>query len=126
MKNHLSLAVSILMVAVVAYVTILPFCGLIFSCGCSLQSGILHCNIFEAGQPDCPWCSQSRGAFWTLFFAINAAFSGTIWLAFRRISPGIGVGLAAGIVGYIVWGSLAGLAYALVRDYPTFYGGMLP
>jgi hypothetical protein len=122
MKNLLRLGVAILVITALAYWSILPLCGLIFSCGCSFESGITFCNIFEAGQPNCPWCSQSAFAFWMLFGAIMVVSAGTIWFALKWVKPAIGMGLLGGLLGYLFWGSLAGLAYALVRHYPTFYG----
>ena len=126
MSNLLHLAFSMVVTTALAYGTILPLCGLIFGCGCTLSSGITHCNIFVAARPDCPWCSQSALAFWTLFAAIMAACAVTIGVALRWVKPVLGVGLASGVLGYFLWRSLAGLGHALWHDYPMFCGVTLP
>lgn len=37
------------------------WCDLIYDCGCVMEmwGGATHCNIQQAGPPDCPWCADA-------------------------------------------------------------------
>ena len=107
---------------VLAYFTILPFCGLLFTCGCNWAQGITQCNIFQAQQPDCPWCSLGMAGFWRVFGLIVGLSGATVWAVFRWIRSSISIGLITAALGYWWWGSLVGLGTALYRGYPVFYG----
>ncbi len=103
--------------------TFLPTCNLLFSCGCTF-SGSSHCNIHHAAGPMCPWCSHGNAPF-LIGYAVTLLGAGVCILASLRFPSArcrLIVAFAAGIAGYAVTLSLAGLATALYFHYPTWYG----
>jgi len=122
MKRLLRFSVSFLVIAAAAYWTVLPFCGLLYGCGCTFESGIRYCNIFITGQPHCPWCQLGTLAFWSVFAGNLALTAPVIWIGLSRIQNSFSVGLASGAAGYLLWASLAGLVLALYFGYPALYG----
>ncbi len=77
-----------------------------------------YCNVNSPSEPDCPWCSHGKTGFYVLFGLILLGTASSIWLSFRRVGPNLVPGLAAGLIGYLVWGVLVALAFALYDDYP--------
>lgn len=57
------------------------WCDLVYDCGCTFGflGGAAHCNIQEAGAPDCPWCANSTYGSIAFFSTIAAQ----AWVAFR-------------------------------------------
>ena len=43
---------------------LIPFCGMAFGCGCTWlwEGAAAHCNVFQPGPPDCPWCAHGAVA----------------------------------------------------------------
>ena len=77
-----------------------------------------YCNVNRPSEPSCPWCSHGKSGFYMLFGLILAGTALSIWLGFGRFGPNLLSGLAAGLIGYLVWGVLVALAFALYDDYP--------
>jgi hypothetical protein len=105
--------------------TVLPLCGRMFRCGCTLADGARRCNIQRAGEPHCPWCSHSLGAFATDYGLAFAVTSGVIYASLRLVRAHVVVGLCAGLVSYWPLVSLAGLMTARYLHYPAWYGWRL-
>lgn len=110
-------------VLVVTFVTLLPMCNLLFSCGCNFV-GASHCNIHHAAGPMCPWCSHWNAPFLIGYGVTLLGIAGTIFASLNsRIAQGrLVVAFASGVVGYAFCLSLVGLATALYFHYPTWYG----
>ena len=103
----------------------LPLCGAMFSCGCSLLTAAKYCNIHNPAGPHCPWC-QSHAWAGVSFVAMLAAGGMGAWgglargqlQVWRRTLAAIALGLiSAGVVG-----SLFGLIIAIAYRYPTWWG----
>jgi hypothetical protein len=109
------------MLAVMA-VTLLPLCGSLFGCGCTMMHGAAHCNIHHAAGPHCPWCAGAGPVVLLNFIVIAAGTAASIWIVQRWRGPGIMVGLVGGVIGYLASASLAGLATALAMGYPIWWG----
>jgi hypothetical protein len=113
-------------VLAVTFVTLLPMCNLLFSCGCTF-SGAAHCNIHHAAGPMCPWCARGLAPFLTGYGVTLVGMAASV-LASLKFAPARGqllIAFAAGVAGYIVTFSLASLATALYFHYPTWYGWSL-
>ena len=105
--------------------TIVAFCGQLFGCGCTLATGLTHCNIHTGEGPTCPWCSHGWIGFYLPFAVILAGSGlstawGLKWTGNSRLW-----GLLGGLAGYLVWGTLAALATAAYHDYPHVFGWTL-
>lgn len=109
-------------VALVSKVSILPFCGLIFQCGCDFSHGVERCNINSVGGPHCPWCSHGATGFYLPYLAALLLAGLTLLLVLRYVRNSFWTGLLAGLIGFFLWAGLAGLASALLDAYPTFLG----
>lgn len=110
-------------VLVVTFMTLLPLCNLLFSCGCNF-TGAFHCNIHHAAGPMCPWCSHGNSVF-VLGYGVSLLGVTVCILAALKLCTAHGrlvVAFASGVVGYVVGLSLAGLATSLYFHYPTWYG----
>jgi len=110
-------------VLVATFVTLLPMCNLMFSCGCNF-AGASHCNIHHTAGPNCPWCSHGNAPFLIGYAATLAGITASIG-ASLKFGPARGrlvTAFASGIVGYLVALSLSGLATALYFHYPTWFG----
>ncbi len=85
---------------------LLPLCDLLFSCGCEWPwaGGIDHCNIFEDGQPHCPWCLYPRTADLSLAAILAAQVLG-VWAVAHR-----GSGMLAPLLGGVLGGAAAAVA----------------
>jgi hypothetical protein len=106
-------------------VIMLPMCGAMFSCGCTLLTAAKYCNIHNPVGPHCPWC-QSHAWAAVVFVAMLAAGGLGVWgglarwrlQGWRRLLAGIGLGVGTAFV----LGSLCGLIMAVALDYPTWWG----
>ncbi len=117
----LAIAVTTAVFVVGTFVGFLPFCDLVYGCGCDWvwSGGVAQCNVHVAGAPDCPWCAHGRLVGLgvptvTLFTAL-----GTMAVVLRR-GGSMPWAVAAGAGGWGVAGVLLGLAFALVDGYPRF------
>ena len=52
----------------------IQWCDLIYQCGCTYDwaGGADHCNIRQAGPPDCPWCASRLYGGIAYFFVVGA------------------------------------------------------
>jgi hypothetical protein len=106
--------------------SVLPLCGGMFRCGCTLLHGDKYCNIHEPHVPHCPWCaahwSVMAGVFAAVLVAGAAGVYGGLRIArgdgWQRLLTGVGLGVA----GYLATASLAGLIMAVVMRYPMWWG----
>lgn len=102
--------------AAVTSLWFINLCDWIFACGCQAwwAGAADHCNIQQAGHPDCPWCQDggTPGAVaYALILAAQVAVSfapgrgGWIWRAVAVIAAfplvGAGIGVITGLwLGY--------------------------
>ncbi|HEV8130058.1 MAG TPA: hypothetical protein VGQ81_02310 [Acidobacteriota bacterium] len=115
-------AISFALASILIAFTIVTFCGQMFRCGCTLASGLTYCNIHQAALHSCPWCSRGKTEFTLWMLGIFGGTAITILAALQRIGPRLWIGMAAGLAGYLFWGSVFGLATALIDRYPVFFG----
>jgi hypothetical protein len=110
-------------VLLVTFLTLLPMCNLMFSCGCTFL-GAAHCNIHHATGPMCPWCAHRNAPFLIGYGVTLTGAAGSILAALKRRawSGGLVLAVAAGVAGYVGTLSVCGLATALYFHYPTWYG----
>ena len=101
----------------VAAFAILPLCDIHFDCGC-LQ-GVDHCDIREAGPPDCPWCDRPAIFVVSALFSYGLALVGAFRLPERTPLTLVAVtSLVLVLVGIL----LAGIATSLVIGRPVLGG----
>ncbi|HEY3131685.1 MAG TPA: hypothetical protein VGL91_19680 [Acidobacteriota bacterium] len=113
-------------IAAVAIATVTWLCGQMFHCGCAFTEGMRYCNVHRPMGPRCPWCSSSFWVFNLAFGAVLAATAATIFAALKSMRPSLWVGLPVGLASYILWVNLMGLFFALLFQYPIFYGARIP
>ena len=119
-RRRLLVCFGILLALEVA--TIGAFCGQLFGCGCTLTTGMTHCNIYTGEGAPCPWCSHGWAGFYLPFAVIvMGSAAGMIW-SLKRASNSLVQGLVGGLAGYLLWGSLVGLVTAVYYDHPHIYG----
>jgi hypothetical protein len=115
--------------AIVAGVAVLSFhsvCDLLFACGCRplWAGGTAGCNIHQPGVPHCPFCTGGLLRLSWIAGLTGACALGAIALAVRR-RRGAAVGVVAGLCGYLLGATLAGLLAALHTGYPRLLGWVL-
>ncbi len=110
-------------VLVTTFVTFLPLCNLIFSCGCTV-AGPSHCNVHHLSGPRCPWCAHGNGVFAIVYAMIMIGVAAGILAAlqFKVRRAGLIVAYAAGLISYFLSAGIMGLASALYFHYPTWFG----
>jgi hypothetical protein len=106
-------------------VMMLPMCGRMFSCGCSLLTAAKYCNIHDPAAPHCPWCQSHAWAGTSFVAMLGAGGLGALGgmalgrlHGWRRLLAGMGLGVVAAFV----MGSLSGLIVAVAYRYPTWWG----
>ena len=109
-------------VATLTFVTVTPFCGKMFDCGCTLFEGMQYCNVYNTEGPRCPWCSYGALFFTGQLGLILAGTGLTIWAVLKWIKPVFWLGVMTGVIAYLLLSSLVGLGIALYVGYPSFYG----
>ena len=91
------------------------WCDLIYDCGCVMDmwGGADHCNIQQAGAPDCPWCADATygGIAFGTTIAVQAA------AAFWPGSAALVMRTAATLAASPLASGLAGLAIGLHSGY---------
>lgn len=124
MKNRVGLFLAIFSAVVVTtFITLLPVCNLIFTCGCTL-TGPAHCNIHHLSGPRCPWCAHENGVFAAAYglIVIGVAASIITGLKMSGRRGGFILAYAAGLIGYVLSAGIVGLASAIYFHYPTWFG----
>ena len=116
LKNYLICAA--ILVSVVG-VTLYPVCGAAFQCGCTIVGGAAHCNVHRAGVPHCPWCSASGWVIGVNFAVLFGATAGAAYVGLRR---GLWVGVAGGLIGYVVSAAVVTFVTARAVGYPVWMG----
>ena len=107
--------------ATIALILLLPFCGLLFGCGCTLLTGLKHCNIHDPLPPNCPWCSGSLASqFLPVTVVSLAAIAGPHIM--RKVSGTrhFGRDVAVGLVVALLAAFVLAWIYALATGYPDF------
>jgi hypothetical protein len=106
--------------SVVASVTILPYCDLLFDCGCvwAWFGAADHCDIVVSGPPDCPLCVGGEARWLGLAVAIVAAEYAALAAVARHAAgrgrpPTLMPSLAAAVAAYAGATALIALAYRL-------------
>lgn len=104
--------------AAAAAVFFLDLCDLIYRCGCESwwRGAADHCNIQQAGPPDCPWCAAGLAGTVVPFGAIVLA-QGVLALGPWRW--GLVPRLMAALLAFPTVGGLVGLGFGLVMGYWT-------
>ncbi len=125
--SRVSLAATVVVAWALGAVLLLPFCNVLFRCGCtwSWAGGTRHCNIHRRNVPHCPWCSYGDAAGVALYAVLGATQLGAAALAWRarRRWP---LMLTAAMGGYVVMGALVALGWGWVAAYPWPYASVSP
>jgi len=104
-----------------AGVAILPLCDLHFDCGCTWPGlgGYQHCDIHEAGPPDCPWCADIGSWVWSMAITYALALLAALGAARRLKLPAI----ALLVFGVVIAGTLvAGMITSAILGRPFLAG----
>src|SRR5437588_6713329 len=99
MLRRLVICTAILIV--LSMVTVLPICGLMFRCGCTMISGEKYCNIHQPRVPHCPWCEGGAKAFVPGYVVAMLTATGAVSLALRDPRRSIWIALLAGAAAYL-------------------------
>ena len=112
-------ALPFLPVVAFSFVFLIHLCDLLFQCGCRSwwQGAERYCNIHQAGEPHCPWCSYGWWGFIVPFATIVLAQAGMFY-ALPRLSRS--TRLILSLLCFPVVGALVGLVFALISNYPVF------
>ena len=85
------------------------WCDLIYDCGCTFDAlgGAAHCNIQQAGAPDCPWCADSTYGGIAFFATLGAQAAAAFWpgavaLAKRLPATLLASPLSSGVAGLLI------------------------
>jgi hypothetical protein len=114
--------ISMGVTAVVAGVTLLPLCGAMFRCGCSLGHGAGQCNMHDAGGPHCPWCAGGWGVIAGNFGPMLVGVVAGVHAGIRWVRATVWAGVAGGGIGYALAGLVAGWVTTRVVGYPFWFG----
>jgi hypothetical protein len=121
--SRLRLVAGLGVLLVVSFATVLPLCGVMFRCGCSIRHGERECNVHVSGVPHCPWCEGGAKAFLPGYALAMAAAGATLAAVMGRRRKASGwVGVAAAVGVYLLVVSLAALVTAKVMHYPYWFG----
>ena len=101
--------------------TVLPLCGLMFRCGCTLRSGEKYCNVHERFTPHCPWCEGGAKAFLP-GYALATASAGAVAAAILRRRGSPWRALLISLLVYFPLMALGGLIAAKAMHYPMWFG----
>ena len=98
----------------------LTLCDLSFDCGCTWPGtgDWSHCDVFEPGPPDCPWCDFPAISAVVFLVASAAAFGGA-WWGQRR--PVVVAGFVAWVA-FVVATLVAGVVTAVVGGRAVLAG----
>ena len=107
------------LLAPAAAVSVLPLCGTIFRCGCTMTSR--YCNTHNLAGSNCSWC-DNLSSFVLVLAASVAGASATMGLALKLRRPSVPVAAGFGVLGFWLTLSVAALVTAKLSGYPTWYG----
>ena len=115
--------VALFLSFILAAIFLLPFCDLIYDCGCRVpwRGGDDLCNVHIADVPHCPWCEQRNPALmaWP-FLAMFGGQAGAIFW-FQRRSNNLLLLLGVGLSVFFIVGVLHGYIYGRLDSYPFFF-----
>jgi hypothetical protein len=102
--------------AAVAAAFLTDFCHLVYRCGCTSPwtGGAEHCNIQQAGPPDCPWCSYG---WWGLIVPLGAIVAVQAAVALPSWRLGIALRLVVALLAFPLVGGIVAVAFGLVSGY---------
>jgi hypothetical protein len=100
---------------------VLPICGAMFRCGCTLWSFERYCNIHHAGGPHCPWCVGGAKVMLPGYL-VAMLVATTIELIWLRRHRSIGLAMLLGAVSYLACLIASGWVVAKMMHYPTWFG----
>jgi len=99
---------------------VLPLCGLMFQCGCTILTGDAHCNMHDRGVPHCPWCTGGIALQGSHFGAMLwAAVLGTVYGARRGA---VWKGATGGVAAFTLIATIGGLMVCFATGYPVWFG----
>jgi len=102
----------------------LPYCGLLFRCGCTWlwEGGIARCNIYDGATPNCPWCVAPPWAAWIPVWGtptlMALAASALLWT--QRGLQGTMRATAAALLLFFGVNFLITLGFRAATGYPYF------
>jgi hypothetical protein len=103
-----------------AAVTLLPYCDLLFDCGCVWPwlGAADHCDVVVPGPPDCPFCAGGDARWLGLSVGIVAAeYVAVLAVGWRETGrgsvPRLLPSLAAAVAAQAAVTALAALGYRL-------------
>ncbi len=117
------LAVLLISFAVTA-IFLLPFCDLMYKCGCKpfWAGAVDYCNINVAGVPHCPWCEARNPVLMVLPFVLVFLGQGlSIYHFYKKRSLGFFGLLLVGLLAFIVLAVVHGYVFKVLDRYPYFF-----
>jgi len=107
----------------IAGVFLLPYCNLLFKCGCKFpwQGGVDFCNIHQAGVPHCPWCVARNPVLETipvLLVLSGQAFS--IFYFDKKYRWSFMKLLFVSLIIFYLLSAVHGFFFKLLDNYPHF------
>jgi hypothetical protein len=107
--------------AAVVAVTLLPLCGVVFGCGCTMWGGRSHCNIHDMHGARCPWCVGGALVWGPGYLVI---FGSMAWATYAALGWRwrVWAGVAGGLVAYVLAAAVVSLLTALAVAYPVWMG----
>ena len=121
-RSRLRLIGGFAVLLVFSFATVLPLCGAMFRCGCSIRRGESQCNVHTSGVPHCPWCEGGAKAFLPGYGIAMLAAGATLAGVMSRRGTPAWVGIASAIVAYLLLVSVAALVTAKAMHYPYWFG----
>jgi hypothetical protein len=101
-------------------VALLPLCGVLHRCGCSVPwaGGASRCNVHNSQGAHCPWCEHANLGRFAAAGTIGG--QGLAFLLVRRRGGSMGRSALAAVAALPVALLVSGGAAWLLTDYPHF------
>jgi len=122
-RNH-KLGLSLLLSFSATFLLLLPFCNLMYGCGCKplWAGGVDSCNLHQADVPLCPWCATSDPVVAASpFILILIGQSVSLTYFHRKRNATFGALLLVGLLTFVLLGALHGYVLKMNLEYPYYF-----
>jgi hypothetical protein len=115
---------------VLAAVFLIPFCGLMYQCGCTFiwAGGDRYCNIHHADAPHCPWCVAGAEPLPSALLGLSLFVmpaAPVYWfnkkLEVENWQQGLWKLFVIALLAFLVAAIVSGYIFKLAYDYPYFF-----